>query len=68
MKKNIVKKLNSDAKSIKVIGQKQGDCRHDCEHWNEVSGKNIYYASMMPCYSRVCTGYYTYDSFWTSQF
>lgn len=65
MEKKIVKSLGKEMKEIKVAGQ---GCYDDCENWHEVSGQNYYYASMMPCYSHVCSGYYTYDAFWTKRF
>ena len=64
MEKKEIKQLSNNAKEIKVIGQ---GCKNDCQHWKEVSGQN-YYIAMIPCYQRICKGYYYYDSFWTSKF
>lgn len=67
MEQKIVKKIPEDAKLIKVVGQ---GCTDDCETWHEVSGQNYPIAGgMVPaCYERICSGYYTYDAFWTSAF
>ena len=62
-----VKKIPEAEKSIKVFGQ---GCMDDCEIWVEVSGQNYYPSGgMIPsCYTRKCTGYYTYTPFWSEWF
>ncbi len=66
MKQKTINKIPDNAKQIKVAGQ---GCEDDCAHWHEVSGQNYPVAGgMIPCYQRICSGYYTYDAFWTSMF
>lgn len=67
MEKKVIRKLSDDVKGIKVIGQAH-DCMHDCKQWQEVSGANFpVNGGMLPCYQRICRGYYYYNAFWSKK-
>ncbi len=64
MKKNIIKKLPQNAKSIKVIGQ---GCLDDCSQSEKISGTTRLW-SHFACYLEICEYRHWKDAQWTTDF